>query len=285
MYRYFYGFLLIFGLVLPNPDGQLLAAEKQDKGPLTGGGAHFSWVIMDAMKQELEQKTGRELVLFGRQHMLGAGCNAGIKKAWENRPGNETFGLVCCNMSKDFLKKEGLQLHPIAKEPVLILVNKSNPVNNLSLKQVRQLFSGKITNWKEVGGWDEPVAVITRLHCKHHPGHWKTILKTPEEFSKKRVNVKSAAEMVKRISDFSGAIGHTGSSWAFEDSDNVKYVSVGGIKPTYGNMVKKRYPFYRQLGIVTHGDISKDLKTMIREVQTSKNFRTLAKQYGLRPLH
>lgn len=265
--------------------GPLMAAENGEKNAITGGGAHFSWVIMDALKHDLEKKSGRELILFGRQHMLGVGCKAGIKKAKESKPEHETFGLVCCDMTRDFLKKKNIKLHPIANEPILILVNKRNPVSNLSVKQVRQLFSGKVSNWKQVGGNDEPVAVITRLHCKHHPGHWKTILKKPEDFSKNRVNVKSASEMVKRISDFSGAIGHVGSSWDFEENDNIKILSVGGIKPSYANMKKEQYPFYRQLGIVTHGPVSKDMKKIISEVQTGEGFRALAKEYGLKPLN
>ena len=259
------------------------SGEKQSA--IVGGGAHFSWVIFEALEQQLEQKSGRELELFGRKSMLGSGCMAGIKKAKENKPGHETFGLMCCSMDKDRLAKEGLTLHPIAREPILILANKSNSVRNLSVKQIRQLFSGKLTNWKQVGGRDEPVVVIARLHCKDKPGHWKTILPTAEDFRRERINVKSAADMVSRVSDFRGAIGHTGSSWKFAEDDNIKVISVGGVSATTTNMKKGLYPFHRQLGVVTHGPISNDLKVIINEAQTSNAFKKLAVKYALQPLH
>lgn len=262
------------------------AAGPVDKQlPIVGGGAHFSWVVFEALEQQLEQKSGRELELFGRQSMLGAGCNAGIKNAKENRLGKETFGLMCCELSKERLANEGLTLHPIAREPILILTNKRNPVRNLSVKQVQQLFSGKLTNWKQVGGRDEPVVVVTRLHCKDKPGHWKTIPPTAEDFRKQRVNVKSAADMVSRVTDFNGAIGHTGSSWEFTNDHKVKAVSVGGIKATTANMKKGKYPFHRQLGVVTYGPISDDLKVVIKEVQEGHAFKELAVKYSLQPLY
>ncbi|MDH5632820.1 MAG: substrate-binding domain-containing protein [Gammaproteobacteria bacterium] len=263
----------------------LANAGDSTSQPIRGGGAHFSWVVFEALESELEQKTGRELTLFGRKSMLGAGCKAGIDVAKESRPGHETFGLVCCDTKKEILEKEGLVQHPIANEPILILVNKSNPVNDLSVDQVRGLFSGKIRNWKQVGGPDKPVAVITRLHCKHNPGHWKTILPGEEHFSKDRVNVKSAAEMVARVTDFANAIGHTGSTWDFGSDSRVKAVKIGGIEASTENMKKKRYPFFRQLGVVTVKQPGKDVMQIIHEVQAGESFRKLARQYSLQPLH
>lgn len=254
-----------------------------DSNAITGAGAHFSWFVFDKLEPQLEKKFGRELVLYGRQSMLGAGCNAGIRTARENRPGHETFGLVCCPLDEKEVKEKGLVVHPIALEPVVILLNESNPVSNLSVSQTRKIFRGEISNWKAVGGPDQPIVVVTRLHCKHRPGHWKTLLPSVDAFRKDRLNTKSAAEMVKRVGDFPGAIGHIGATWEFGDA-KVKTISIGGVSASADTLRSKRYPFYRQLSAVTHGPVSSDLSAILKEVQTGEGFRAVAARYHLLPL-
>lgn len=280
--------LLIMAAVLLMPGPGLLANEEKAglpaaKGEITGAGSHFSWFIMNAVKPGLEKKFDRKIKLYGRESMLGVGCNAGIKMAKQSAPDRETFGLVCCKLSKKEIKEKGLTVHPLATEPVLILVNKNNPVRNLSKKQVKAIFRGDIKSWIEVGGPDKPIVVVTRLHCKKRPGHWKTILPSKDLFRKDRLNVKSAGQMVSRIKDFPGAIGHTGSAWDFSESDNVVSISIDGVKPTGQALARKAYPFYRQLSIVTHGKVSSDLSKIIKDVQTGPDLKKVAKRYNLLP--
>ncbi|MCK5358986.1 MAG: substrate-binding domain-containing protein, partial [Gammaproteobacteria bacterium] len=254
------------------------AINKDNKPAIIGAGAHFAWVIFNDLKPALQQSSGRTVELFGKESMLGMGCNAGIKMAQQNQPGKESFGFVCCPLSDKEVHEKDIQVHPIAKEPILILVNKQNKVQNLSQQQVSDIFSGKITNWAEVEGEDKPVVVVTRLHCKHRPGHWKTILPDAKSFRKDRLNVKSAAEMVKRVTDFPGAIGHTGATWVFGSDSNVKSVSVSGFSPTAGNLRAGRYPFYRVLSAVTNKQASADVMAIIDRVQTGPEFSRVAKE-------
>lgn len=261
------------------------SAGRPDKEPpITGAGAHFSWVIFNDLKPGLEHVSGRKIQLFGKESMLGMGCNAGIKTAKLNRPGHESFGFVCCPLTKAEQKKEGVVLYPIAYEPILILVHKTNPIESISAKQLRAMFRGEITNWKAVGGPDKPIVVVTRLHCKHRPGHWKTILPDAGQFRKDRLNVKSAAEMVKTVSDFSGALGHTGATWIFDHRSQVKAIRVDGAAPTAANLKSGNYPFFRQLGAVTNKKASPAVMSIVKHVQTGPEFRKVARKYGLVPI-
>lgn len=266
----------------------LIAAEvpavKKDPSTIVGAGAHFSWVIFNDLKPALEHRSGRTVKLFGKESMLGMGCNAGIKMAQQNRSGNETFGFVCCPLGEKEVKKKNIQVHPIAKEPILILVNKKNRVTSLSRRQVRGIFTGRIKNWREVGGANKSIVVVTRLHCKHRPGHWKTILPDAKAFRSDRLNVKSAAEMIKRVTDFPGAIGHTGATWVFGRNSKVRSISVGGVAPTARNLRTGRYPFYRVLSAVTNHQASPDVMTIIHHVQTGPEFSAAAKKYELVPI-
>jgi len=251
---------------------------------VTGAGEHFTWMLLDEVRPQLERNNKIRLNLIGRESMLGHGCNHGIKKAKENQPDKPTFGFVCCPLSREEVEKEGLTVHPVAHEPLIILVNKSNPVSDLPLEKVRAIFRGEIRNWKEVGGEDRPIVVVLRPHCPHRPGHWKTILPTVEDFRKDRIEVKAEAEVVQGVSDFAEGIGNIGSTWRFEDRHRVKVVTVSGVAPTAANLKTGAYPFYQEQSIVTHGVVSPALAGMIREVQGGSDFRTVLQKYELLPL-
>ena len=260
------------------------AAETSDE-PIMGAGAHFAWVVFNAIKEDLEQKVGRKTILFGENSMMGMGCEAGIKAAKQATASHETFGFLCCPLSDEEVEKEGLIVYPLAKEPIYILTHSDNPVTNLSLEEVRAIFRGDILNWQEVGGPDKPIVVVTRLHCKERPGHWKSILPSDKAFRQERLNVKSDAAMIQTMNDFSGSIGFSGSTWPFKPDDHVKFVTVGGVKPTAANLEAGKYPYFRVLSAVTNRTPSPDVVKLIREAQTGPAFLSVAKQHELVPLN
>ncbi len=265
----------------------VLSAHDETNGreTITGAGAHFAWVIFDSLKEELEKKSGKRLQLFGKDSNIGMGCNAGIKLAGQNTDEHQTFGFVCCELSQAELKNKNLKIYPLADEPILILVNKKNPVDNISKDQVRAIFRGDIKNWKEVGGWNKPIVVVTRLHCKNRPGHWKTILPDAKNFVAERLNVSSAEEMVKYVSDFETAFGHIGSTWNFGKYSNVKSITVDNIEATADNLKNKTYPFHRRLSAVTSLDPGESVLMTIKQVQHGKSFKGIAERFNLLPLN
>ena len=280
-----YHLLLLSGALLFMSVAHAAGNDRQSAAPIIGGGAHFSWVIFHELQPALEKLLDRDIELYGKDSALGLGCNAGIKNATQNTPDHETFGFVCCELTQKEIKEKKLQLHPLAHEPVLILVNQSNPIDNLSIEQVRNIFRGNIRNWSEVGGEDRPIVVVTRLHCKGRPGHWKRILPQAKMFRKDRLNVKAADDMVRKVSDFSGAIGHTGSTWKFESGDRIKPIKINGYAATAENLKAGTYPFYRTLSAVTIKSASSDVMRLIRKVQHGKAFRQIAQKYELLPLN
>jgi phosphate transport system substrate-binding protein len=266
-----------------------LAAAEPTAAPapteITGAGEHFTWMLLDEIRPKLERDFNVRLNLVGRESMLGHGCNQGIRKARENRPGNDTFGFVCCPLAHEEVEAEGLVVHPVAREPLLIIVNRSNPVTDITVEQVRAIFRGAIRNWKEVGGEDRPIVVVLRPHCPHRPGHWKTIVSTLEELRKDRIEVKAEAEVVQGVSDFAEGVGNIGSTWAFDERQKVKVVTVSGVAPTAANLEAGKYLFYQEQSIVTHGAVSPKLAGMIREVQQGAAFREVLRKFELLPMN
>lgn len=278
-------FLLVPLLILCSSSASAKMAKDSSDGPLMGAGSHFAWVIFDDLKDELEKTIGREMIIFGKNTTHGVGCKAGLKAIKLKSSGQETFGFVCCSLSEATIEKEQIVVHPLANEPIRIVVNKDNPVEDLSIEQVRAIFKGDITNWKEVGGADKPIAVVARLHCKKHPGHWKTILPTKKDFRQERISVKSADQMAKAITIHKNAIGHIGAIWEYAAGDSVKIITVNGALPTAQNLKSGAYPFYRQLSAITDKNPSQDVLKLIKEVQTGPAFRTVSQRYDILPLN
>ncbi len=262
-----------------------LSSSANNEISYTAAGAHSSWVIMNKIKPILEKISGRKITIFGKQSMLGVGCNAGIKSTKQHPTSKESFGMVCCPLSDREIKKENLDVFPLALEPLMILGHISNPINNLSIKQVKDIFSGKITNWKQVGGEDKSIVVVTRLHCKKRPGHWKTILNSADKFTTTRINVQSADEMVKRIGDFTAGFGHAGRAWLRGKNSNTKIIRVDGYLPTSNNLKKSKYPFFRQLSLITNKEASSELKKLMRNAQVEVfNNAHLFSEYEILPI-
>jgi len=278
------GVCAVLLIMFAMPVGNALAEHVETNNVVTGAGAHFAWVIFDSLKADLEKASGRTIELHGRNSTLGMGCNAGIKTALQNGPDKETFGFVCCPLSDEEVSSKKLKVYPIALEPVYIVVNQANPITDISEEQVRAVMRGDVVNWKELGGADEPIVLVTRLHCKKRPGHWKTILPDAKLFRQQRLNVKSAADMVQRISDFKSSFGHIGSTWEFGPGSRLKVLSVNGVMPTAENLRLKTYPFYRNLSAVTDYHPSDDVLKIIHEVQTGPAFHKVAQKYNLLPL-
>lgn len=277
-------FILPFSTILAETNPQHTASSTP-REPIIGAGAHFSWVIFNELKSDLQLVTGRDITLYGKNSALGLGCNAGIKNAQTHSHDHQAFGFVCCELDEHEIRKNKLQVYPLAIEPLLILVHNSNPLTELSLAQVRKIFRGDIRNWSEVGGEDKPIVVVVRLHCKNRPGHWKTILPSADQFRADRLDVKSADDMVKKVNDFTSAIGHTGSTWSFNKNDRVKALKINGYAPTAANLASGKYPFFRTLSAVTLQGTQGDVLTLIREVQHGAAFRSVARKYQLLPLN
>jgi hypothetical protein len=247
---------------------------------LVATGDHSVWVITNDIKIVFEKETKLSLKLIPEMAIVGKGCQKGIGHASGGRPDRE-FGLICCTLDERTIENHGLKTYVFALEPLAIIVNRANPVKNLTLQQVKEIFFGKITNWKEVGGMDEKIAVITQLHCPNYTPNWKGILNTAERFTKNRVDVKTQSDMARTVSDFKQAIGHLEMTSVGESSDPVKVLSIDGYLPTTENVGSGRYPLVGKLAVTTKGDAAGKVVTFIEFMRTSPKVREAMKKYGM----
>jgi len=259
----------------------LTASVMAEKKPnLVATGDHSIWVLVNDLAKHFTKTTGLTLELIPEIAIVGKGCEKGINHAEKGDPSRE-FGLICCVLNEQTMGNHGFRAYPIAKEPLTIIVNRSNRVTNLSTLQVREIFAGKINNWKQVGGRDERIAVITKLHCPSHEANWKSILSTAERFSKERIEAKAQPDIARMVADFNGAIGHLEMTSVIESGLDVKTVQVDGYAPTSDNVEKGLYPFVAKLSVLTKGEASGNVLKFIEYMSKDPKAREVMKKYGM----
>ncbi len=198
---------------------------------------------------------------FAEEMSKDGSCSITVKKTGS---GDGVAALIDgrCNiaMSSRFLKPEEFEkavankvypvAHTIAMDGVCIVVHPSNPVKELTTAQVADIYMGKITNWKALGGPDMPIVAISRDTSSgtYEVFHEKVMKKQNMAAGVEYVNGNPQAHA--RVKTTSGAIGYVG--LGFIDS-NVKALKINGIMPTKKTIAQGTYPVSRPLFLFTNG--------------------------------
>jgi phosphate transport system substrate-binding protein len=139
-----------------------------------------------------------------------------------------------------------------------VIVNSANPVKNLTKEQVRQIFAGDITNWKQVGGQDLAIKVFIREANAATRGSFEAYF-----FGGKATYAKDATEVfeleqtLKAVGSFGASIGMATASSRTATESTVRILTIDGIAATPENLVNGSYKIGRPLLIVFPSDASK----------------------------
>jgi phosphate transport system substrate-binding protein len=147
----------------------------------------------------------------------------------------------------------------IAKDGLSIYVNPNNIVNDLSLDQIKNIFSGRIKNWKEVGGSDSEIIVVSRNPNSGTYLFFKEHVLEGEAYRNDVLTFNSNKELLKFISNNQNAIGYAGMGY----DDGVVQIRVNGIYPTEQNVRNDSYPITRYLHFLTRKAPSGNVKKFI----------------------
>ena len=162
---------------------------------------------------------------------------------------------------KEAMTAKGLKpvAHVAAYDALPVVVHPSNKVGALTIAQIKEIYTGKITNWKEVGGFDRTIVVISR---DTNSGTYETFA---ELVLGKEGKVVQSAEYTgsngavrQRVQKTEGAIGYLGIGFI---DDTVKVVTVNGVEPTVETVLDKTYPINRELFMFTNGEPAADSLT------------------------
>jgi phosphate transport system substrate-binding protein len=137
----------------------------------------------------------------------------------------------------------------VALDGLAVIVHPSNPRGNLTVEQIRDIYTGKITNWKELGGKDQKIVVISR---DTNSGTYESF----NELVMKGSKLKGGSEYVgsggairQRVLSTEAAIGYVGLAF----TEGVKTIQVNGVMPTPETVIAKTYAIARPLYMYTNG--------------------------------
>ena len=148
---------------------------------------------------------------------------------------------------KDDEKASGLKETVLALDGIAVIVNPANPVSDLDVETIAKIYTGEITNWKEVGGNDAEIVLIGREAGSGTRDGFESITDTKDS-CKYRQELTSTGDVITTVSTNPDAIGYASLAAL---KDNVKALTVGGIAPTEDTVKDGSYVIQRPFVLVT----------------------------------
>ena len=213
----------------------------------------------------------------------GGGSGTGLKQVAD---GSVDIGNsdVAADTKLDKAVADGLVDHKVCVVTMAPVVNKdiAATVKSLTKQQLTDIFTAKITNWKEVGGPDEEIVLITRPSTSGTRALFKEFaLGGAEEASNKSLETDDSGTLLQSIKDNKGAIGYVAFSYLVNNQD-VATVSVDGVAPTLENTYNGTYPVWGYEHMYTKGEPNATVKAYLDFIMSDEYGKSMEAQgYGV----
>ena len=201
----------------------------------------------------------------------GGGSTVGVQAT---RDGIADVGMA----SRSLKPEEAAEFTPvtIARDGLAIVVHSSNPINNLSVEQVRNMFSGHITNWQEVGGPDAPVRLIVREESSGTREAFMTLVMGEGiRVVRTAINQDSNGAIKELVKNDPYSIGFMSLGLV---TDELKAIQVDGVDATVDAVVDGSYPLVRPFLFITKGPPSAQAQKFIDFVLSDHGQDILARE-------
>ncbi|MEN6431225.1 MAG: phosphate ABC transporter substrate-binding protein [Coriobacteriales bacterium] len=207
----------------------------------------------------------------------GVGSSAGIE--------NVSSGTSDIGTSSRELKDEELDLRlvdtPVAYDAIAVIVNPSNPVDNLSTAEIKAIFQGKIINWSEVGGPDMEIGIVNRDEASGTREAFSKIVLDKERFDPRAVILPGTGQVRSVVAQAPGAIGYISLGFV---TPEVKTVAVDGVVPEEPTVVSGAYPIQRVLHFFTAEEPAGLVKEYVDFVLSPDIQETVVRDAGFIPI-
>ena len=189
-------------------------------------------------------------------------------------------------------KEKGVELKliPIGKEAFVFFVNQKNEVDGLTLQQIKDIYSGKITNWKELGGKNEPIRAYQRPEDSGSQTSLQSLMGDTPIMDAPRENVASGmGEIISEVAqyrNFENAIGYTFRYYSQEmvGNNQIKLLAIDGVSPTKETIRSGEYPITGEFYIVTAGTENPNVNKLIDWVLSPQG-QQLIEKVGYVPIN
>lgn len=195
--------------------------------------------------------------------------------------GSTDIGLASRDL-KDEEKAKGLEQTTIAKDGIAMIVNKDNPISDLSVDQIAGIYEGNTKNWKDVGGDDDTIAPIGREAGSGTRDGFETITDTKDK-CKLSQELTSTGAVIEAVKNSKQAIGYASYS-DVQGQEGIKILTVGKVECTAEHISDGSYKIQRNFNLITNSGKKLDgAAKAFFDYMTSKDSASLIEKAGVVP--
>lgn len=184
-----------------------------------------------------------------------------------------------------------LRYDKIVNEGFVFFVNKNNPVDSLTIEQIQKIYTGEITNWKEVGGNNEEIKAYQRPENSGSQNGMLSLVMKDKKMKDAPVEdvAVSMADIIDVVSNYaneSSAIGYSYYYYAntMYISDDVKMIKVNGVEPNNETIKSEKYPFLTAYYVVSRNEDEDDSIEKVRKEMLSTRGQKVVENAGYVPV-
>ena len=261
--------VIFFALILISA----VSIPDANSASLIGSGCSVSNVgYLTQLAKEYEKQTGIKVLV------RGGGTVIGIE---DLRTGKVDFAASC--RSRESTDPGDVQFVQVAWDALVFIVHKTNPLDNISLKDVRAVYEGKITNWKSLKGKDMEMKIFVSKTKKGLSGVEASIkslvLGGREPVETQNTVMLASTGIVEQMVEATPE-GFAAAGFSSARKRNVKMFKVDGVSPTRGDIINYRYKLKRPLFILIPKNPKPEVKKFVDFVLSKKGQRLIS-SYGV----
>ena len=214
--------------------------------------------------------------------LSGGGSGEGIKALIDKTTDIATSSREIKDKEIELAKSKGINpvAHVVAFDAIIPVVHPKNKVSNLTIDQLSQIYQGNITNWKEVGGDDLKIVVISRDSSSGTFESWDHFVMKKAKVTPRAQMLASNGALVTAVSKNRYAIAYLGIGYV---NKSVKPLQVKGATASIQTAMSKEYPFSRELYMYTNGEPQGQTAKYISFVKSADGQKIVARE-GFVPL-
>ena len=270
--------IIMLGIVLAGMGAYAKSSVVQIKGSDT---------ILNASQAIVEEymKTNKK----ARIAVTGGGSGVGIASLINKTADIAMASRNIKSSEVEALKKEGINVEEVVLgyDGITVIINHGNHIKNLDKKTLAGIFAGEITNWKELGGDDAKIVVLSRDSSSGTHAYFKEEIlrggdsKSVVEYGQDTLYMPSNQAILQEVAKSKYAIGYIGMGYM---NDTVDSLAVDGVKPTFETVADKTYPIARE--VFWYVDSARDGVTKeVVDFAVSDKGQEIVEEEGFVPAH
>ncbi|MFE5318882.1 phosphate ABC transporter substrate-binding protein [Paenibacillus sp. NPDC056579] len=232
-------------------------AAAELTGTVTASGSSALLPLVKQASTEFMEKNPKVTV-----NVTAGGSGTGLKNVAD---GTSDIGNSDVEAGPEY-KDKGLVENVVAIAPFALIVNKDVNVDNLTKAQAADIFMGKITNWKDVGGKDAKIVVVHRPDSSGSRALVKKIVLDDKEFTKDGVTQESSGAVATTVGSTAGSIGYVDTPYL---NDTIKALKFEGVAFSKDTIKEGKYPLYGVERMYTKGEAKGAVKAFIDYIKSS----------------